>query len=182
MAAEDHLDGVGHVVEALTEAGFEPILVGGMALVLLGSQRITRDFDFVVAHPRDRLQGLVDVFYDRGFELAARVNDAGQITATIDNRRVAAIRIGLDGPDSVYFFKSETGLRIDLLFDFPIPAATLAEHATRTKVRSYVFRVASEADLLRLKEIARAERSAPGDAQDVAFLEARRSRAPRAES
>lgn len=169
----DHLDSVGDVIDALGDAGFAPILVGGMALVLLGSQRVTRDFDFVIAHPSERLQGLVDVFYDRGFELASRVKD-GQVTATIDNRRVAAIRIRLDGPDSVFFFKPETRLRIDLLFDFPLPAAMLAEQAVRIKVRSHVFHLASEADLLRLKEIARAHRSAPGDAQDIAFLEARR--------
>jgi hypothetical protein len=66
------------------------------------------------------------------------------------------------------------GLRIDLLFDFPLPAATLAEHATRTKIRARVFAIASETDLLRLKQIARAARSAPGDAEDIAFLEARR--------
>jgi hypothetical protein len=34
--------------------------------------------------------------------------------------------------------------------------------------------VASEADLLRMKRIARADRAAAGDAEDVAFLEARR--------
>lgn len=171
-----HLDSVGEIVKALTADGFEPILVGGMALVVLGSRRITRDFDFVIAQPGDRLQNLVDVFYDRGFELASRVNDAGDVTATIDNRKVAAIRIRLDGPASVYFFKPGTGLRIDLLFDFPVPAATLMEHATRLKIRSHVFRIASEADLLHLKKIAHAARSAPGDAQDIAFLEARQPR------
>jgi hypothetical protein len=71
-------------------------------------------------------------------------------------------------------FNAETGLRVDLLFDFPIPAATLAERATRTRIRSHVFDVASEEDLLRLKRIARAGRSAPGDAEDIAFLESRR--------
>jgi hypothetical protein len=65
-------------------------------------------------------------------------------------------------------------LRIDLLFDFPIPAATLAARATRTKVRARLFLVASEKDLLRLKRIARARRSSAGDTQDIAFLEARR--------
>lgn len=168
-----HLDDVGAVAKDLTDIGFEPILVGGMALVILGSQRITRDFDFVIAQPGERLQSLVDVFYDRGFELASRVNDAGQVTATIDNRRVAAVRLRVDAPSSIYFLKRSTGLRIDLLFDFPIPAVTLAEHATRTKIRSHVFRVASEADLLCLKKIAHAGRSSPGDAQDIAFLEAR---------
>jgi hypothetical protein len=174
--ASAHLDEVGIVVEALTRLGLEPVLVGGMALVTLGSRRVTRDFDFVVAKPGDRLGQVVDVFYDRGFELASRLNVDGDVTATIDNRRVAVIRLRVDAPSSAYFFNPATGLRIDLLFDFPIPAATLAKGATRTKVRSRVLPVASAADLLRLKRIAREQRSSPGDAEDIAFLEARQGR------
>jgi hypothetical protein len=75
---------------------------------------------------------------------------------------------------SAYFVNLTTGLRIDLLFDFPVPAASLAEAATKTKVRSHTLRVASEKDLLRLKKIARSRRSSAGDDQDIAFLEARR--------
>lgn len=167
------LDNVGVVVKALADAGFQPILVGGMALVLLGSQRVTRDYDFVVAHPRDRLQSLVDAFYGCGFELASRLTDQGQIKTTIDNSRVAGIRIRIDGPDSVYFFKRDTALRIDVLFDFPVPAATLRENAVRMKVRSHTFQVASEADLLHLKKLAHADRASGKDAQDIEFLEAR---------
>jgi hypothetical protein len=175
-AAHGHLDDVGRVVEALIGLRYEPILVGGMALVLMGSQRVTRDFDFVIPHPAERLQDLVDVFYDLEFELVSRVNDAGQVTATIDNRRVAAIRLRLDSPVSAFFYKWAAGLRIDLLFDFPIPAADLAENAIETKMRTFVLRVASAADLLRLKQIAASRRAAPGDAQDIAFLEGRRKR------
>jgi hypothetical protein len=170
-----HLESVGSVVEALTEIGLEPVLVGGMALVVLGSRRVTGDFDFVVARPGDTLGRLLDVFYDRGFELASRVGAEGDVTATIDNRRVAAARLRLDAPASAYFLNPKTGLRIDLLFDFPLPAATLARRATTLKARSTVLRVASEADLLRLKRIARAHRTSPGDAEDIAFLEARRA-------
>jgi hypothetical protein len=39
-----------------------------------------------------------------------------------------------------------------------------------------VLTVASEEDLLRLKKIARRDRPAPGDAEDIAFLEARRAK------
>ncbi len=90
-----HLDDVGRVVDGLTHLGLQPVLVGGMAMVTIGSRRVTRDFDFVIAHPEDRVQALV------------------------------------------------------------------------------VLRVASEADLLRLKKTPRAGRSTPGDAEDIAFLEAR---------
>ena len=170
----DHIDEIGLLVDALTKIGLEPILVGGMALVVLGSRRVTRDFDFVIASPGDRLPSLVDVFYDRGLELASRLNRTGDVTTTIDNRRVAVTRLRLDAPASVYFLNSATGLRVDLLFDFPLMAAELAKTANRIKIRSRSLRVASEDDLLRLKKIARKERSAPGDAEDVAFLEARR--------
>ena len=73
----------------------------------------------------------------------------------------------------------DTGLRVDLLFDYPLPADGLTRNATRLKIRSHVLLVAAERDLLRLKEIARARRSSPGDAEDVAFLKARRRRSGR---
>ncbi len=168
-----HLETVGEIQEDLRALGFDPVLVGGMALVVLGSRRITRDFDFVMASPGDRLDRLVAAFYRRGLELASRVNGVGDVTTTISNRRIAAIRLRIDKPDSAYFFNPNTGLRIDALFDFPVPAAELAANATRRTIASATFLIASEADLLRLKQIARASRSAPGDAEDVAFLEAR---------
>jgi hypothetical protein len=169
----DDLHGVGDVVQDLRDLGLEPVLVGGMALVVLGSRRVTRGFDFVIAAPRDRLADTLDRFYDRGLELVARLSEAGDVLATIGNRRVASIRLRQDAPASAYFFNAKTGLRIDLLFDFPIPAAELAERATRTRIRSHVFHIAAEPDLLRLKQIASAARSKPGDVEDIAFLEAR---------
>jgi hypothetical protein len=172
----DHLQVVGDIVDGLRALGLGPVLVGGMALVVLGSRRVTRDFDFVIAHSGERLGRIIDLFYDRGLELASHLNARGDVTSTIGSRRVAGIRLRLDAPASAYFFNAKTGLRVDLLFDFPLPAATLAEHATRTRIRSHLFDIASERDLLRLKRIAKARRSAPGDAEDIAFLESRRKR------
>jgi hypothetical protein len=170
----DHLDTIGEIVEELRALGLEPVLVGGMALVVLGSRRVTRDFDFVIAHPGDRLARTVGLLYDHGLELVSRLTEVGDVISTIANRKVAALRLRLDAPATAYFFNPKTGLRVDLLFDFPLPAATLAEHATRIKIRTHVFDIASETDLLRLKRIAKSARSAPGDAEDIAFLESRR--------
>ena len=170
----DHLHTVGEIVQGLRALGLDPVLVGGMALVVLGSRRVTRDFDFVIARPGDRLARTIGLFYDRGLELVSRLDESGEAISTIASRKVAGIRLRLDAPASAYFFNAQTGLRIDLLFDFPIPAATLAEGATRTTIRAHVFDIASEEDLLRLKRIAKAGRSAPGDAEDIAFLESRR--------
>jgi hypothetical protein len=172
---DDYLETAADIVQGLRELGLEPVLVGGMALVVLGSRRVTQDFDFVIATPGDRLAATLDLFYDRGLELVARVTDAGEIAATISARTVAATRLRIDRPVSAFFFNDVTHLRIDLLFDFPIPAAELAARATRLKIGGRVFRLASEPDLLRLKKIARKSRTAPGDAEDIAFLEKRRT-------
>lgn len=172
----EHLDVVGSVVEALAGLALEPVLVGGMALVMLGSRRVTRDFDLLIARPGDALGPLIDALYDRGFELASRVDAEGEVTATITNRRVAAARLRLDAPASAYFLAPRSGLRVDLLFDFPLPAAEIARGATTVKVRAKAWSVASEEDLLRLKKLAQASRSSPGDAEDIAFLEARSRR------
>jgi hypothetical protein len=174
--AEDDLSAIATVIEALDALGLTPVLVGGMALVILGSRRVTADFDFVIPDPARHVQQLVELFYARGFELASRVSAAGDITATIDNPAVAGIRLRLDRPASASFFNHRRRLRIDLLFDFPLPAAALAAHATRRKIASHVFTVASEEDLLELKRIARKQRTFAGDVQDIEFLEARRKR------
>ena len=140
--------------------------------MILGSRRVTRDFDFVIAQPADSLPALVDILYDRGLELVSRVNADGDVVATIGNRRVAVARLRIDAPDTAYFFNPATDLRIDLLFDFPMAASKLSAQATRTKIGGQSLAVASARDLLRLKKIARAARSAPGDAEDIAFLRA----------
>lgn len=169
-----YLELVTEIARQLESLGLHPVLVGGMALVLLGSRRVTRDFDFVIAQPGDQLAGALDAFYDRGLELAAKVNTTGEVTATISNRRVAAARLRLDRPESAFFQDPKSGLRIDVLFDFPIPAGELADRSVSAKTPVGKLRIASEADLLKLKTIARANRSLSTDEQDIAFLEARR--------
>lgn len=172
-APPGHLAVVGEVAGQLTALGLQPVLVGGMALVLLGSRRVTRDFDFVIEKPGERLVAALDAFYDRGLELATRVNAAGDVTATIANRRIAATRLRMDQPESVFFFNAQTGLRIDVLLDFPIPARELTGRAVPARTPAGVLQVASEPDLLRLKQIARANRALATDEQDIAFLESR---------
>lgn len=169
-----HLGVVSEIARQLTALGLQPVLVGGMALVLLGSRRVTRDFDFVIELPGERLASALNVFYDRGLELAAKLSKSGDVTATISNRRIAALRLRIDQPNSVFFCNPETGLRIDVLFDFPLPARELAGRSVPTRTPAGVLQVACEPDLLKLKQIARASRSLSTDAQDIAFLETRR--------
>lgn len=166
----NYIEEAGQIAGELERLGLTPVLVGGMALVVLGSRRVTRDFDFLISSEASKQELLLDVFYKRGLELASRVNKEGDIVTTIDNQKIAAVRLRLDAPPSVHFLNKRTGLRIDLLFDFPFPASEIASRAKKKKIRSYTFRVASKQDLLQLKEIAYKKRSLAIDAQDIEFL------------
>lgn len=169
-AHETYLEEVGKLIRGLEKLGLYPVLVGGMALALLGSRRVTRDFDFIVSKPKEALEDLVDLFYQEGFELASKLDQRGDIMQTIDNVKVAAIRLKIDAPESAYFLKAKTGLRIDLLFDFPLKAMDLAKRSNKRKINSYIFYIAGKDDLLQLKKLAKADRSHPGDVQDLEFL------------
>ena len=95
----DHLQTVGEIVKGLRALGLGPVLVGGMALVVLGSRRVTRDFDFVIAHPGARLRDTIALFYDRGLELVARLDDMGCRTVLRDRGAAARPRHHESPPD-----------------------------------------------------------------------------------
>ena len=163
------LDKIVPLVNALEAEGFQPVLVGGMALVILGSQRITRDFDFLVS-ARDMPPNLLEAIYRQGYELVTKFKPAGVVYRTIDNPNVAAARLKMDKPPSLFFFNWETRIKIDLLLDFPFFAGDVAGRAARIVAKSGFIRVASPEDLLRMKEIAYADRKSAADAQDLEFL------------
>lgn len=165
----DPLQGIFPLVNALEDKGLQPVLVGGMALVILGSQRVTRDFDFLVSSgnlPAD----LVQLIYRQGFELITQFNKAGEVERTADNPKAAAARLKMDKPRSIFLFDWKTGLRIDLLLDFPLPARGIADRAAKMGKKPRLLRVAAPEDLLRLKEISYADRETASDAQDLEFL------------
>jgi hypothetical protein len=165
----DPLKEIFPLLGALEEQGLQPVLVGGMALVVLGSQRITKDFDFLVSS-KEMSTDLVELVYRQGYELVTKFNKAGEVARTVANPKVAAARLKREKPRSVFFYDWKTGLRVDLLLDFPLATRGIAERAARIGRKPRVLRVAAPEDLLRLKVIAYADRKSTADAQDLEFL------------
>jgi len=166
----DYIETIGLLTKDLEAQGFHPTLVGGMALVIMGSQRVTNDFDFLVSRQDLLVEQVIEVFYKHGFELISKFNERREVLRTIENPQVAKVRLGMDSPESAYFYNHQSELKIDLLFDFPIPAKEVASRALKIKVKSHSWRVASREDLIRLKEIAYADRRLASDATDLEFL------------
>lgn len=168
--SEDYFRTVVRLADTLETQGFEPVLVGGMALILMGSQRVTKDFDLLVTTQGPPADELVKTLYRDQLELVTKVSAQGEIVRTVDHSRVAAARLKTDKPPSCCFFNKKTKLRVDVLFDFPLPAHRLGQDATMVKVASGEIRVASPEHLLELKEIAWKDRRSASDAQDLEFL------------
>ena len=166
----DHLEKIASLSEALEKKGFQPVLVGGIALGILGSQRVTKDFDFLVSLQDVSVDDMVEIFYKHGFELVTKCSKEREVLRTVDNPRVAAIKLKSDLPDSLFFFDWKTRLKVDLLLDFPLAAKEVAGRANRVKIKSRSLRVASREDLLRMKEMAYKDRRSASDAQDLEFL------------
>ncbi len=162
---------ISRLLARLEAIGLTPIMVGGMALVVLGSRRVTQDLDFLISLPAASINDLAQVCYDAGFELASRLDEFGHIVRTIDNPRMAAMRIRLDQPESLFFLHPATQLRIDFLLDFPLPAADLLRNTRELTIRGHTFHIASTNDLLRLKKIAYRDRKFGADLQDIEFLQ-----------
>ena len=161
---------VGRLTADLEKNGFSPTLVGGMALVVLGSQRVTYGFDFLVSLPNLLADTVIEIFYKQGFELVSKLNEQREVLQTINNGKVAANRFKIDSPAIVYFYNHKRELKFDLLLDFPLSAKEVASRAFKIKIRSHPFRIASREDLIRMKEIAYADRHLASDAQDLEFL------------
>lgn len=166
----DFIAAVGELLNDLAPLRCDATLVGGMALVTLGSPRVTKDFDFLVVEEAREQKAVIEVFYRHGFELVSGTDEHGNVLRTIDSRAVASARLRMDRPKSAYFYNRGLGLRVDLLFDFPIRARDVRRRSTRKTIQSYALHIASRRDLIRMKEIAAAARGLSSDTQDLEFL------------
>jgi hypothetical protein len=160
---------VAALVSRLRLAGFEPVLIGGHALEHFGSDRITKDFDFVVSR-RDDLVPLIDALYDSGFCLITKLTPEGVPRRFIEEVAIARLRVREDCPDALFFVDPETRIKVDVLLDFPVPAKELRDRAVLAAENGVEVNVASREDLKRMKALALADRGASRDIQDYLFL------------
>jgi hypothetical protein len=166
------LSAVGALLDDLVKLGHRPVLVGGMALAVLESNRVTKDFDFLIEEEARTKTDLMAVLYRHGFELVSNLDERGNVRRTVDNPNVAWAKLNADPPKSAHFYHGDLDLRVDLLFDFPVPARGVAARAQKKTIKSHSFWIADKRDLIAMKEIAVRDRKNPADLQDLEFLRA----------
>ena len=161
---------VERVAADLEAVGLDPVLVGGMAVVAHGFRRVTWDFDFLISAP-PRTEDLVRILYSNGLELVSKLGEDGKVQRTVDRQRIAAIKVSGTRPHSLFFYGPKNALRLDLLIDHPFPAHDIAARGVAVPLHKLMVKVALPEDLLRMKEVARQERTKGTDLLDIEFLQ-----------
>jgi predicted nucleotidyltransferase len=149
---------VERLLERLTTRGVDFVIVGGIAAVLLGSARITRDLDVCYATDEGNLEALGEVL----LELDARLRGVDEVVPFVPDwrtlRRVELLTLNTDaGP-------------LDLISRPPGAPGyeALRRNARRFDVGGFSVLVASIDDMLAMKRSA----GRPQDLADIEELEA----------
>ena len=150
---------------ALSSAGVEFVVCGGVACVLQGVARATHDLDLLVALEVENLRRLLAVTSQLG--LRPRIPEPP--TALLDPE--ARRRWREEKHAVVYTFVPDRGaFALDVFLEYPVPFPELAADAVAMNVGGVTIRVSSRRHLLLAKRAVRPPRRQ--DLRDIEDLEA----------
>ncbi len=148
---------------ALNESGARYVVVGGVATVLHGYARLTADIDLIIDLERDALLSGLDALTSLG--LVPRLPVQTRAFADPQTREAWRREKGMQ----VFSLHDPANplLSVDLFVDHPIEFEELWARSEICDLGLLSVRIASIADLIRLKQIA----NRPRDREDIAKLE-----------
>jgi hypothetical protein len=152
-----HLDARG-IMERLVSAGVDFVVIGGIAVLLHGYPRVTRDLDIVFANSTANLEALGSVLVD----LNAKLRGVGEEVPFIPDRR------SLQAIELLTLDTSAGWFDIHRLPRGVTSYRSLREGAERMSFGDFSVLVAGLDDLIAMKEAA----GRPLDKIDIAALEA----------
>ena len=144
------------ILRRLTAAGIDFVVIGGIAMVLLGYPRITRDLDIVFAYDDENLDALGRLLV----EMKAQLRGVGDVGFVPDRRTLQGIQL----------LTLDTALGWFDVHRLPagVPSySRLRQNAERVTLDDFTVYVANPDDLIAMKEAA----GRPQDRIDIAALE-----------
>ena len=144
----------------LAAARIRFVLVGGLALVLHGLDRLTADVDLVIDLSTESARAAVEALTAAGYRPLAPV-DPVALADPLQRREWQTVR-----NMQVFSFWDSTNTRptVDVMLESPIPFEDLWAAASAVNVAGHEIRVASIQHLVRMK-------AAAGRAQDLVDIE-----------
>ncbi len=156
------MDSYKHVFEALDEAGVEYIIVGGVAMNLLGCPRFTNDIDVLLALDPVNINKMNAAMNELGYEqripLALdELGDEKRAVQLVEERNLLAY---------TFYNPKEPLYSVDVIVDASLQFHLYKKHAVYKEVWGMSLPVVSIDDLIGLKQKSDREK----DALDVATL------------
>ncbi len=163
----------------LYENQITAILIGGIALRMYNSPRVTHDLDLAV-RTLD-IDKIIDLMYGHGYYLIVSVEDdcaRVQLTPTEakswieDEKSGSATFVGFGKKtlhECIPLIDIDITTQVDYLFELSIPVTRLKERAKKIPMEDFFILVASIEDLIVLKENRKEKTNA--DYADIQFLQ-----------
>ncbi len=139
------------------------VVVGGIAVVLHGHLRLTKDLDLVIDLAPDSARRALSSMLDSGLQPLVPVN-------ALDFADPEKRRSWIEEKNMVVFqMRDPHDLRrsVDIFVDYPVPFEELWQRATLLTIDDVTVHVASISDLIEMKRKA----GRPQDVDDIAQLE-----------
>jgi hypothetical protein len=168
----------------LVENGIDFVVIGGVALRLYNSPRVTHDID-IAARTLD-LDTIISLMYSHSYYLVTDIHEKTVFIAL--NSEEAELWVEQTKAGSISFIlpyntpkhptvpmeNIDISSQVDVLFELGIPITRLKKHARLIQLQNVSFRVASIEDLITLKE-QRSDKS-PVDEEDIRYLKSIKGR------
>lgn len=154
------------LVKRLAAHQRSPIVIGGMAVVIHGSDRVTVDTDFIHYDTRTA----VEIAYELGFQVITK--DAQDEIEAVPTAKAAAMGLMLEKRRFFRIRHTESLEVCDVWIDDRAEYDAMAARAKTVDLEGTGVLVASVDDLIAMKEVAAADRNCSRDRDDLEFLRA----------
>ena len=166
------------LLKLLAEHDIDFVVVGGVALRLYNSPRVTHDIDLAVKSLD--LDKIIALMYENSYYLIRRVkadtitialtaDQAGKWVEQSKSGSLSFVALHSEPQQSdVHMQTVDISSQVDVLFELGIPIMRLKENARLIQLQDISFRVAAIDDLIKLKE-QRSDKSWT-DEQDIRYL------------
>jgi predicted nucleotidyltransferase len=130
------------------------VLVGGIAVNLLGSMRSTADLDILVEMSDDNLKKIVQILKKQGYQVKQPVN--GERSRTIDPMKIADRKTREDWIKKKHmkafnFYKEDELKEVDIIIESAVSFEEAEKSVVRIKVDDLTLPVISIDELIKMK-------------------------------
>ncbi len=122
------------------------VIVGGIAVNLLGSLRSTADMDILVEMSNDNLKKVVEILQKKGYRVKQPVDPMGMANAEIrhdwiNNKHMKAFN----------FYKEKELMEVDIIIKSPVTFEEAQKKIARVKIEDLLLPVISIDNLIKMK-------------------------------